>query len=209
MASVRRILAATAVLAVASVVRADMVPLSERDSGAQYASVVASDCPRQSPWDNPLLHGGSVVMDLTWSPTGLLVDVRAGVEQGGARQPACVLTDKTDSRDLFLYALLSLGLCKAAPWVKRLSLGTVPGWYREDGAYQVGRGLSISPEGAHFSWALHSIQPVDGTRSVALRCHQQSIVASWRKSQFVPAVVASRAPPARYPLPFRLSEKRR
>ena len=88
----------------------------------------------------------SAIVDLSSVHIGLFVEAQADTGGVAGSQPAYVLSDRQDGLGLCLYALLGLGLCKSGPWVKKLSLGVVPGWYHDGGPFQIGHSSVISPD---------------------------------------------------------------
>lgn len=196
MLSVKHILTAVVVLAAVSVVRADMVPLSERDMGSHKVGEIVVDCPLQPVWDDPVPFSSLVFADLDGLSVGPFADVQADVEPADVSQPTCVLEDKQDSLGLCLYAFLSLGLCKAVSWVKLLSACVVLGWCHDGGPFQAGYSHAVSPDCLCIAVA-HGVVPPDiGVDDPTQQCRRKVIVCLWRKSHFIPAVLASRAPPS-------------
>jgi len=106
-----------------------------------------------------------------------------------------VLADRQNGAGLCLCALLSLGLCKAAPWMKRLSWGTIPDWYHDGGPYQIGHSLAVSPDCLCPGLICRFLPPPDLGTDPAPDHGGPGLVSLWRKSQFVPAVRAPRGPP--------------
>jgi hypothetical protein len=98
---------------------------------------------------------------------------------------------------LCLYALLGLGLCKSAPWVKKLSLGVLPGWYHDGGPFQIGHSLAISPDCLCLAVVCFT-QPQDKAEDLQPLYRLGAVAALWRAAQFVPAVRAARGPPVRF-----------
>lgn len=87
-----------------------------------------------------------------------------------------VLADRRDSASLCLCALLGLGLCKAAPCVKRFSWGAFPSWYYEGGPYQIGHSLVISPECDDLAPVCFTEPPCRG-RDFPRRCSPEVVGA--------------------------------
>lgn len=125
---------------------------------------------------------------------GFVVEVKPTEEHDAGLQPMFVLCDRQDSLGLCLYALLGLGLCKSAPWVKKLSLGVVPGWYHDGGPFQIGHSVAISP-GCLYSALVCFVQPDVAAKTLLPRYRREAIVSSWRESQITPTILASRGPP--------------
>jgi hypothetical protein len=188
----RRIILAVVMAIVATVtVRADMVPASGPVIG----------CPPQS-CECPEVQGAGaldvqpfVAVVLNLLPPGLPSGVQPSTEQRSESQPLNVLSDEQNSLSLCLYALFSLGLCKSAPWVKKVSFGILPGWYHDGGPFQVGQSVAISPDCLDSAWAYCFIQPVRRGEDTMPQYRRETVVSLWRKGQFTPAAIASRGPP--------------
>jgi len=106
------------------------------------------------------------------------------------------LTERHGSLELCLYALMGLGLCRSAPWMKKLSLAGVPEWYHTGGPLQIGHSLAIPPDclcAAQVSF----VQPDSRVEDAAPEHRGQMRICLWRKSQFIPTILASRGPPSR------------
>ena len=182
-------------LLVAGAARADLVPVSEGDGEQKPLRHVCNRIEFQhadffGPYDS------SVAVDLDFGPVQFLP--QAGVDDVGqtCQTPYAIeLTGWPDSYSLCLYALMSLGLCSAPHWVRRLSLGLIPEWYHEGGPFQVGHSHAATPE------SLCSLQvcffvPPDGLAEDSLLQYHLGIFLSFRwKSQFTPDVITSRGPP--------------
>jgi hypothetical protein len=136
------------------------------------------------------------VADLGILPGGFLSEP-AGIEAGQASEtrPAQILTDRQNSLTLCLYALLGLGLCRSAPFVKKLHLGCIPDWYHSGGPSQIGHSFAISPDCLTAAPVVCFIQPAGETEDVAPAYFSGAIAALLRKSQFTPTALASRGPP--------------
>lgn len=108
-----------------------------------------------------------------------------------------VLADRHSELDLCLYALLSLGLYRSAPWLRRLSLHSIPDWYHSGGPSQIGHSFAISPDGLSAAPILCLTQPEPTAATPDLRPqHRWGIAVSlWRQSQFTPTALAARGPP--------------
>jgi len=131
---------------------------------------------------------GSLEIDLL--PVG-----DADIEPSSEPARATITTDKQNSFDLCLCALIGFGLCKSIPVVKKFSWASVPEWYHDGGPFQVGHSHAIGPH--CFSSASIScfIQPERTADDSPSRYCRQTIICLWRKSQFTPAVLAARGPP--------------
>ena len=184
-------------LAVASVVHADMTPLSplEGESG-QPLPVCDQTVPQQ-----PTVFGQAATflgaVDLDSLPVGFLPEVKSQVGDVGPAKPPEILADRQNSLALCLYALLGLGLCRSVPLVRKLHLGCIPDWYHSGGPSQIGHSFTISPDCLTAAPVVCFIQP-DSTAVVGdtlLQCCWRIVVSLWRQSQYTPCVLASRGPP--------------
>lgn len=99
------------------------------------------------------------------------------------------------SLHLCLCALMGLGVCKSAPWMKRLSFGYIPEWYHDGGPHQIGHSLAIPPESLCPVPICCFVQPDDRAEEFIIKHSLRTIVSAWRKSQFTPCILASRGPP--------------
>jgi len=183
-------------LAVCATSHADMMPVSPLDaadyrpSPPAYALTSLRPASPSAPFtDSP----GVLGLDLL--PVGFLPQPAVEAGQTSETRPAQILADRQDSFTLCLYALLGLGLCRSAPFVKRLHFGCIPDWYHTGGPSQIGHSFAISPDGFSSAPVYCFLQP-DLTTTDALPQFRWGIVVSlWRQSQFTPSVLASRGPP--------------
>lgn len=127
---------------------------------------------------------------------GFVVEVKPTEEHDAGLHPMLVLCDRQDSLGLCLYALFGLGLCKSAPWVKKLSLGVVPGWYHDGGPFHVAHSSAISPDCLCLASPCLQ-QPEDRAEDLQLIYRHNDGESLWRASQFSLAVIAPRGPPSR------------
>ena len=180
-------------MAVVITARADMIPVF---GPAATASVPASEPSEQ--------QSSSVAPEDALFPLGALDPLGGRLPRGvlvqdpqpSTPQLVIILSDKQDSLSLCLYALFSLGLCKSAPWVKRLLFGIIPSWYHDGGPYQIGHSLAIEPDCLVPQAVCCSTQPDWGMERPSQPYRWQAIVLLWRKSQFIPSVDAPRGPPS-------------
>ncbi len=112
-----------------------------------------------------------------------------------ATQTAQIETDGQNSLYLCLYAMLSMGLCKSVPYVKKVSLGIVPQWYHDGGPFQIGHSQAISPDCLDSAPVYCFIQPDGRADDLMPRYRPGAVVSCWRTSQFTPSALASRGPP--------------
>ncbi len=190
----RDLIAVVVVLATRVGVYADMMPASP-SNGAPRASAQARDrtaCP--SP-NSPSPGIGPAIFDLDLWPVASLPTTDAEVEPAGKTPPALQLLDRDPSSlDLCLYALMGLGLCRSAPWMKKLSFGGVPDWYHHAGPFQIGHSHPVGPN-CLCSTVVCFAQPDNRADDVIWQHRLGTTAAVWRKSQFTPTVLASRGPP--------------
>ncbi len=189
----RIILAVVAAMAATGSVRADMVPVSGAGFGCGTPSAVC-DVPR--PPSQPARHElyGIGFDAFDFPPVRLDVRPQADWPQS-AEQPVLVLSDRQNSFNLCLYALVGLGLCKSAPWVKKIRFGMIPAWYCDAGPFQVGHSHVIPPDCLISAPACCFVPPRCGPEPPLPRYRREAIVSLWRKSQFTPTILASRGPP--------------
>jgi hypothetical protein len=193
MAVGRKIIAVfVGVLAIGVTADADMMPVSAVDAPCLAPATVAKQPDLQStslsvPFGHPDLA------DLSSLPS--VFPPELGSQADTMRGTPLIRTDEQDSLGLCLFALLGLGLCKSAPYVKKFSFGTVPDWYHTGGPFQVGHSHAISPDCLYQAPVHCFIQPESPRKDPMPRYRQEAIMCLWRTSQFTPAVLASRAPP--------------
>ena len=190
----KHILAAVAALVLTRAVRADMVPLSDRDFGSRCTILLTSDCPPQSVPDDSVPFSCLVWVGLDQMPVGPFVDAQAGVEHADASQPVCILADKQDSLGLSLCALLFVGLCKAAPYLKALSAVALPACWYDGSRSEIGHRLNLSPGDLHPACGCF-LPPGWQTEGSLPQYRQEAVAASWRDSQFTSTTRSGRGPP--------------
>ena len=175
---------------------ADMMPAPSVDVlHGKPLSALASECPRDVRYDSSLTCYG--VCDLDWLPIAAISESSSDVGQIHGTQPPEILADRQNSFDLCLYALIGLGLCRSAPWVKKLSFCQIPDWYHHAGPYQIGHSFAIGPE-CLGSAAVCFIQPHSVLVEEPLpRCRGEALISLWRKAQFTPTALGSHGPPFR------------
>ena len=184
------------VLALGTAVHADMMPVSGLDAGHVQAACGRVQTALQDGSSSGLCPGWPVTggLDSLALGSSLHVDVDAG--QAGVTPPVQILHDEQSSLNLCLYALMGFGLCRSAPWVKKLHFGSIPQWYHDGGPCQIGHSHAISPDCLSHAPACCFVQPDCTVDCHIPRYHFATVVARWRNSQFTPAVLASRAPPS-------------
>jgi hypothetical protein len=185
-------------LALDAAVHADMMPLSSLDTarGPQSPGAgIVRDLLPASPC-TPFSDVGGL-SDLDSLTVGSLLEPATEVGQSRETRPAQIVTDRQNSLTLCLYALFGLGLCRSAPFVKKLHVGCIPEWYHTGGPSQIGGSLAISPDCLPAAPVFCFIQPDGEAQDVASQYLSGTIAALLRKSQFTPPTLASRGPPAR------------
>ena len=182
-------------LVVTAAGHADMVSVSRTDAEPrQPARVCGRTDLQHTNLANPLNCTGVADLDL-WS-AGSLPEADADAGQTSQIQPPQTLTNGPSSLSLCLSAMIGLGLCSSAHWVKRISFGFVPEWYHNGGPFQIGHSLAVSPDSLCPVPAYCFIQPVRVVERLIPQYRLGTVVSLWRKSQFTPDVIASRGPPS-------------
>lgn len=182
------------VLLVTTGVYADMTPVSQSDAKRVQSSNACRLAELQytnlsSPSNFP-----SVGHLDSWS-VEFLPEASADVSQTSEIQHPLSLTNGQGSLNLCLSALIGLGLCSSAHWVKRLSFGFVPEWYHNGGPFQIGHSYAVTPESLCPVPVSCFVQPVCTVEDSLPQYRLRTIVSLWRKSQFTPVVLVPRGPP--------------
>jgi hypothetical protein len=173
---------------------ADMMPASSVDVlRGGLSSTSASEHQRDVRYDSSLTCYG--ICDLDWLPITAVSESKADAGQIYCTQPPEILADRQNSFDLCLYALVGLGLCRSAPWVKKLSFCQIRDWYHHAGPYQVGHSHAIGPE-CLCSTTVCFTQPDCTTEGFLPQYYWGTMVSLWRKSLFTTSILASRGPPS-------------
>ncbi len=194
----KSITTAMVALAVASVVHADMMPISPPEGGARWTQCACVQTALGQPSDSQ----GSTTFRSTigWDllPVGFSPDVNRLAGDVAPEKPAQILMDRQDSLTLCLYALLGLGLCRSAPLIKKFHLGCIPDWYHSGGPSQIGHSFVLSPDCHITALAFCFIQPepTAATQDLLPQRRRGIVVSLWRQSQFTLSVLASRGPPS-------------
>jgi hypothetical protein len=105
-------------------------------------------------------------------------------------------TNGPGSLNLCLSALFGLGLCSSVHLVKKLSFNFVPEWYHSGGPFQIGHSHAVTPESLCPVADCCFIQPICTEEDYYTEYRLRTVISLWRKSQFTPAVIASRGPPS-------------
>ena len=191
------IISVVGALIVTASVQANMMPMSAPDIGcgqSLYVLYGQTDL-RYTDFSNPLNYPNIANLDLL--PVELLPEPTADTGQTSDLQNLRSFTDGPGSFALCLYALIGLGLCRSAPWIKKLSFGSVPEWFHDGGPFQIGHSHAVTPETLYPMPACSFVQPARMVESHIPKYSQKTIVSLWQKSQFTSSVIASRGPPLR------------
>ncbi len=188
-----RTIAVVVALIIATGARADMIGVSCSDTGPPTPKQQRLQTGLESTY-SPEPFPGFGQLDLKAASVAFLPAGVDGATPSTRQEPLHVLTDDHGSLDLCLYALLGLGLCRSAPWVRRLSIGHIPDWYDHNGPHQIGHSYAIEPN-CLCSATLCFGQPHTRAEGLAPQYRLGTFVFLWRRSQFTPTLVASRGPP--------------
>jgi len=189
----KHIAAITAVLIVAGVVYADMVPVSQLDAGGgPSVRNYGGTLPRNAVV--PRLFFPTLADSDLWS-VEFSGRANVDVEQTSRARPVRVLTDSTSSLSLCLYAMMGLGLCSSVNWIKKHSLGFIPEWYHNGGPFQIGHSLAVTPDNLSITPAPCFIQPAFVAEDLIPIYRSTTVISLWREAQFTPALIESRGPP--------------
>ena len=173
---------------------ADMMPAPSVDVlYAKPLSAFVSECPLDVRYGSSLTCYG--VCDLDLLPIPAVSKSKGDAGQIHGTQPPEILADRQNSFDLCLYALIGLGLCRSAPWVKKLSSCQIPDWYYHAGPYQIGHSCDIGPDCLCLT-TVCLIRPDCTTEDFLPQDYWGTIASLLRKSLFTANVLASRGPPS-------------
>jgi len=132
--------------------------------------------------------------DLDWFAVQSLPPLTLGYDNSRGPGRPHVLADRRGSVQLCLYALLGLGLFKSVPCARRLPLGAIPAWYHESGPLEIGQCLAISSD-CLCTVSVCFTQPEAEAEGLQPLYRLGVVEALWRQWQFIPTILASRAPP--------------
>jgi hypothetical protein len=145
-AATRCALALGLLLLTANGARADMTSAASSDAQAVALGPAGPQAERERISATDPLVGLDPVDLSTCIPFAPLPDTGANAADPGTAQEALrLLPDDRSSLDMCLYALMGLGLCRSASWVKRLSLGSIPEWYHSGDPGQLGPSCAVGP----------------------------------------------------------------
>ena len=190
----RRVIAlAMGVLAFGVAAHADMMAISFPDTAYRQAPAARlCDDRRHTPLFASLAET-SIVDPFSLSATRVAF-TQTQAEPTGEAPALRIRSDGQSSLNLCLYALIGLGLCRSAPWARRLSLAAMPEWFHDGGPFQIGHSFVVSPDCRCAAPACF-IQPDHTKQDHIPRYRRGMVVSLWRTSQFTPTTLASRAPP--------------
>jgi hypothetical protein len=171
------------VLLAAATGRAGMTPIDRLDAEPVVSLPVGSPAASQS---------ADLVTPIGVAPGSLAVTTDGAAPDVAAVQ---IASDRQNSLHLCLYALLTMGLGKSVPYVKKFSLGVVPQWYHDGGPFQIGHSQAISPDCLDSAPVYCFIQPESGAEDPSPQYRPGAVVSCWRTSQFTPSALISRGPP--------------
>ena len=177
--------------------RADLMPAAGSGAGPRPRPLILRETvvPPSNfshPWD------GFITSDLSSLPARTLSDEFAPTRQPLETPHLYILADRQSGISLCLCALLGLGLCKAAPCVKKFSWGAIPAWYHDGGPYQIGHSLAVAPDCICPAPMCHLISPNEPFEEPPSPYEEGILLPWWPKSQFFPCTLAARGPPARW-----------
>ena len=182
------------VFIIAGFARADLVPVCDLGADITRSDPVAAQA--HSPSTPPLLTLPSV----DELPSDYLdLDVATVAQEKPERPAPQLLIDRSDSFDLCLYALISLGVFRSGSWLRRPSLGFVP-----NGTTAALRSKSVTA----MLWGPMSCtprRPVSSSRVVgSVDIHRNSA-----KARLCPSGAAPSLPQPSWPaVPLRLCTER-
>ena len=191
----RTILVLFLVLVCTASAYADMMPASSTSAERGNSPYVPRSSAELRYADSSSLFNYPGASNLGLGPVELLPEPTADTGQIPELQNIRSLTEGQGSLALCIYALIGLGLCQAAPWVKKISFEFLPEWYHDGGPFQIGHSLAVTPETLYPVPACSFVQPDCMVESHIPKYSRRIIVSLWRKTQFTPDVIASRGPP--------------
>ena len=176
-------------------VYADMIPISLSDGRPQKSSDIF---PCQKAFQHTSLSGSSnclSVADLDLWSVKFYPEASSDLSYTSEIQPPKIFTNRLGSFNLYLSALISIGLCSSVHWMKKHSFGFIPEWYHSGGPHQIGHSFAMTPDFLRTAPVCCFIQPVYTVEDSIPQYRLRTVVSLWRKSQFTPTILASRGPP--------------
>ena len=180
---------------VSVVARAEMVPICHFD--AEYRQDSSVGVQSENPLTNQSgLYGCSILDDFGLKDVQIEVETDIDVEPPTQTQPMMELAGGLSSINLCLCALMSLGLCSAPHWIKKLHLGHLPEWYHDGAPFQIGHSFAATPESLCTLHVCDFNPPNnDSVDDFLPQFRRREVISLWRESQFTPDSIASRGPP--------------
>ena len=175
-------------------VHADMVPVSQQDTGSRQSPSVFNRVDIQSS-NLSSTYNFPHVADLDSWPVGFLPQANTDIEETSEIQNLQSFPNGPGSLNLCVSALIGLGLCSSAHLVKRFSFSFVPEWYHNGGPFQIGHSYAITPESLCPVPVCCFVQPACTVEDSLPQYRLGTVVSLWRKSQFTPTVLVPRGPP--------------
>jgi hypothetical protein len=170
-----------------------MMSVAQQDAGRRLSQFVCN----QANFHNKNLsdsYNFPDFSDLDTLSIGFLPQANNNIEQTSEIMHQQNLTNGPDSLNLCLSALIGLGLCSSIHFVKKMSFGFVPEWFHNGGPFQIGHSHAVMPESLYTPVCCF-VQPLCKMEDSFAQYRLRTVVSLWRKSQFTPAVIASRGPP--------------
>ena len=191
----RIVIVVVLVSALTAVVHADMVHFSKLNvENNNYETV----CKHQDCQCADLFNSVDFYNAIDFHPLSgqLPSNINNNIREVSQGQNSLVLKDESSSLLFCLSALIGMGFCSSAHWMKKHSLGFIPEWYHSGGPHQIGHSFAVNPDLLLNAPTPYFIEPVYSAEDSFEKYHLRKIVISlWRNSQFTPDIIASRAPP--------------
>lgn len=188
------IFAVIGVLLSSVAVYADMAPMSRFNN--EHQKDVSACLPSDTPSTNQSgQYSRSILDDFGLGTIELEADAKIETEPPVQTQRTIELTGGPSSVSLCLYALMSLSLCSAPHWIRKLHFGHLPEWYHDGGPFQIGHSFAATPESL-CTLQVYYFNPSSHLAEDFLpQYRQRDVISLWRESQFTPDAIASRGPP--------------
>jgi len=193
MSKIRGIFAAAVMVSVlAGSVHGDLMPIPVAEAGMEQSVSVSAppEVDSQAASEPYLVLPGA--FDLPSGHLGLLVD--AALAEAAEPPNVLILTDRSNSFSLCLYALIGLGVFRSAHSIRKPSLGFMPEWYHAGGPHQLGHRHALGPDAVCHA-RLCFVQPERRPLGLLPQYRRGMMAPLLRISQCTPTVLASRGPP--------------
>ena len=155
--------------------RADMTPVSRLDAVSRQSVRVCGQADlRQRSSSSPFADLSITGMD--WRPVEFPPETSADPGQIFETQHLQNFTSGPSSLSLCLSALIGLGLCSSAHYVKRLH---IPQWYHDGGPFQIGHSFAVNPDSVCLAPACCFVQPVHAAEDIMPQYRAGTIVSLW------------------------------